>query len=126
MRRYLPILLFIGLTFAQDKYVAVFNLENNGLKDNQVRSVRNRLESELKKTGLKVVEREQINDLFKEQKLQFSGVVEDSLVRKIGSMLGASKLIIQSILFLYLHPSNIKSQQGLIRETPVCLRKMSV
>ena len=97
MRRYLSLLLFIGLAFTQDKYVAVFNLENNGLKDSQVRTIRNRLESELKKTGLKVVEREQMNDLFKEQKLQLSGVVEDSLVRKIGSMLGASHILLGSV-----------------------------
>ena len=98
MNKHLALLLSIGLVIAQeDTYVAVFNLENNGLKDSQVRTIRNRLESELKKTGLKVVEREQINDLFKEQQLQLSGVVEDSLVRKVGAMLGATHVLLGSV-----------------------------
>ncbi len=93
----LTLLLFIGLAFAEDKYVAVFNLENNGLEDNQVRTIKNRLESELQKAGLKVVERDQINDIFKEQKLQLSGVVDDSLGIEVGALLGATHILKGSV-----------------------------
>ena len=51
MRKYLPLLLFITSIFSDDRFIAVFNLENNGLTDNQIRTIRNRLESEIKKTG---------------------------------------------------------------------------
>ena len=96
MRKYLPLLLFITSIFSDDRFIAVFNLENNGLTDNQIRTIRNRLESEIKKTGLKVVEREQINDLYKEQKLQLSGAIEDSLVN-IGALLGATHVLSGSV-----------------------------
>jgi len=96
MHRYIPLLLFITSIFSDDRFIAIFNLENNGLTDNQIRTIRNRLESEIKKTGLKVVEREQINDLYKEQKLQLSGVIEDSLVN-IGALLGATHVLSGSV-----------------------------
>ena len=108
MKKYLFIVLLVGIGLSQktattakgndsdDRFIAVFNLENNGLKDNEIRTIRNRLESEIKKTGLKVVEREQINAIYKEQKLQLSGAVEDSLVR-IGALLGASHVLSGSV-----------------------------
>ena len=69
MRRYLSLLLFVGITLAQNTVVAVFDFENNGLNDAQVRQVRSRLESELEKAGgLAIVERKQINEVLKEQK----------------------------------------------------------
>jgi hypothetical protein len=37
MRRYISLLLFIGLAWGQSTTIAVFDLENNGLKDSEVR-----------------------------------------------------------------------------------------
>ena len=63
MVRYISLLLFIGLSLGQNLVVAVFDFENNGLNDAQVRQVTSRLESELDKAGgLMIVERKQIND----------------------------------------------------------------
>ena len=79
MIKYLSLLIFIGIAVAQNTVVAVFDFENNGLNDAQVRQVRSRLESELEKAGgLAIVERKQINEVLKEQKLQISGLVDDS------------------------------------------------
>ena len=108
MKKYLLIVLLVGVCLnpknaviakendSDNKFIAVFDLENNGLKDNEIRTIRNRLESEIKKTGLKVVEREQINELYKEQKLQLSGAVEHSLV-SIGALLGATHVLSGSV-----------------------------
>jgi TolB-like protein len=97
MVRYISLLLFIGLSLGQNIVVAVFDFENNGLNDAQVRQVTSRLESELDKAGgLMIVERKQINDLLEEQKLQISGLVDDDLV-EIGSMLGATHILTGSV-----------------------------
>jgi TolB-like protein len=108
MKKHFIIFLLVGIVLAQktavtvkendsdNKFIAVFDLENNGLRDNEIRTIRNRLESEIKKTGLKVVEREQINELHKEQKLQLSGAVEHSLVN-IGALLGATHVLSGSV-----------------------------
>ena len=55
----------MGITIAQNSVVAVFDFENNGLNDAQVRQVRSRLESELEKAGgLAIVERKQISGMM--------------------------------------------------------------
>ena len=97
MKRYISALLLIGLSLGQNIVVAVFDFENNGLNDAQVRQVTSRLESELEKAGgLTIVERKQINDLLEEKKLQMSGIVDDDLV-EIGSMLGATHILKGSV-----------------------------
>jgi TolB-like protein len=98
MRRYLSLLLFVGITLAQNTVVAVFDFENNGLNDAQVRQVRSRLESELEKAGgLAIFERKQINEVLKEQKLQISGIVDDGDLVEIGSMAGATHILSGSV-----------------------------
>ena len=88
----------MGITIAQNTVVAVFDFENNGLNDAQVRQVRSRLESELEKAGgLAIVERKQINEVLKEQKLQISGLVDDSDLVDIGSMAGATHILSGSV-----------------------------
>jgi len=57
MRRYISLLLFIGLALGQTT-IAVFPLENNGLKDSDARILTDRLQSEFVKIGdYTVVER---------------------------------------------------------------------
>ena len=90
MIKYISLLLFIGMPWGQTS-IAVFDFENNGIKDREVRQLTTRLESELVKIGdFRVVERTRIDDLFKEQKLQLSGCVEECLI-DVGKMLFNSR-----------------------------------
>ena len=96
MVRYITLLLFIGLVFAQDITIAVFDLENNGLKDSEISILTERLQSELVKVGgYTVVERKKIEKVFEEQKFQMSGCVEECLI-EIGMLLGAKEIVIGS------------------------------
>ena len=96
MCRYLPLLLFIGLAWGQTT-IAVFEFENNGLEPHEVRQLSTRLESELVKVGgFKVVERNKIDEILKEQKLQISGCVEECLI-DVGKMLGAKQIVLGSV-----------------------------
>ena len=97
MVRYITLLLFTNLIWGQNITIAVFDFENNGLETNEVRQLSTRLESELVKLGdFKVVERTKIDEVLKEQKLQFSGCVEECLV-DAGEILGANQIILGSI-----------------------------
>ena len=90
-------LIFINLIWGQNITIAVFDFENNGLETNEVRQLSTRLESELVKLGdFKVVERTKIDEVLKEQKLQISGSVEESLI-EVGEILGANQIILGSI-----------------------------
>lgn len=87
----------MSLIWGQNITIAVFDFENNGLKTNEVRQLSNRLESELVKIGnFKVVERNEIDKVLKEQKLQISGLVEEVFL-DVGRILGANQIILGSI-----------------------------
>jgi len=96
MIKRIALLLFIGLAFGQPTTIAVFDLENNGLKDSEIRILTERLQSELVKVGgYTVVERKKIEKVFEEQKFQMSGCVEECLI-EIGMLLGAKEIVIGS------------------------------
>jgi TonB family protein len=96
MKKYLPLLLFIGLAWGQTT-IAVFDFENNGLKKYEVRQLSTRLESEVVKIGgFRVVERTKIDEILKEQKFQMSGCVDECLI-EIGKMMGAKQIILGSV-----------------------------
>ena len=85
MTRYIILLHFIGLAFAQpkptEKHTAILVFTNHGLPSDDAKTISNRFESEIIKLGdLKVVERIQLNSLLKEQKMQQSGSVEESII----------------------------------------------
>jgi len=92
----ITLLLFIGLAWGQPTTIAVFDLENNGLKDSEISILTERLQSELVKVGgYTVVERKKIEKVFEEQKFQMSGCVEECLI-EIGMLLGAKEIVIGS------------------------------
>lgn len=96
MSRYLSLLLILGLTWGQT-ILAVFDFSNNGLRDNEVRTLTDRLRTELVKIdGITVVERTKIDDILKEQKLQRSGCVDECLI-DVGKILGATDVVIGSV-----------------------------
>ena len=97
MGRYLALLLFIGLTWGQEKTVAIFDFSGEGISSTDARLLTERIQTELVKLGkVKVVERAKIDDIFKEQKLQFSGCVDECLI-EVGKMVGATSIITGSI-----------------------------
>ena len=97
MIRDISLLLFIGLALGQDKNIALFDLTNNGLKPNEVRTLTDRLRTELVQLGkFKVVERSKIDDILKEQGFQLSGCVDECLI-EVGNLLGATSIILGSI-----------------------------
>ena len=95
MTKRLLLLLFIGLAWGQTT-IAVFDFSNNGLSNNEVSTLTDRLRTELVNVSeFKVVERSKIDDILKEQKFQLSGCVDECLL-EIGKMLGANEIVIGS------------------------------
>ena len=69
--------------------MAVFDFSNNGLSNNEVLTLTDRLRTELVRVSdNKIVERSKIDDILKEQKFQMSGCVDECLI-ELGKMLGA-------------------------------------
>ena len=98
MRRYLSLLLFVGITLAQNTAIAVFDLDNNGLNKSDIRLLTGRLQSELVKIGgYTIVERKKINEILNEQKLTMSGMVDDKHLINIGKMVGAKLIVLGNI-----------------------------
>ena len=76
--------------------VAVLTLDNNGLYQNEVELLTQRLQSEFVKTGsYRVIERAKIDKMFQEQAFQKQGYTEEVLIQ-IGKILGAHQIIIGS------------------------------
>ncbi len=96
MRKYLLSILLISLAWNQNITIAVFDFENNGLSDAEVRLITNRLETELEQIGdLKIVERQQINYYLDEKKLKMSGLIDDAT--EIGTITEATHILIGSV-----------------------------
>ena len=91
------ILSFFIMSFAlSQKTISVFDFSNNGLSNNEVSTLTDRLRTELVNVSeFKVVERSKIDDILKEQKFQLSGCVDECLL-EIGKMLGANQIVIGS------------------------------
>jgi len=93
----ITILFFFGLLWAQKQTLAVFDFSNNGLKNNDIKLLTDRLRVEIVQLGkYEVVERERIDEIFKEQQLQVSGCVDECLI-EVGKLLGASRIVLGSI-----------------------------
>tara|TARA_B100001250_G_C19563982_1_gene684622 strand:- start:87 stop:785 length:699 start_codon:yes stop_codon:yes gene_type:complete len=89
--------LITGIILGQIENVAVFDFSNNGIDDDEVVMLTDRLRTELVKYGkVNLVERSKINEVLTEQKLQLSGCVDECLI-EVGKILGASSIITGSI-----------------------------
>ena len=77
--------------------ISCFDFSNNGLKNNDIKLLTDRLRVEIVQLGkYEVVERERIDEIFKEQQLQVSGCVDECLI-EVGKLLGASRIVLGSI-----------------------------
>ena len=98
MRRYITLLLFIGLAWGQSTTIAVFDFENIGLEKSDVELLSDRLQSELVKIGgYRFVERKKIDNILNEQKFHISGIVDEKYLIEIGKILGAELIVIGNV-----------------------------
>ena len=89
--------LMVPAIWSQDKTIAVFDFENNGLDSSKVKILTDRLQSELVKIGgYRIVERSKIENILKEQKFQVSGLVEEEDLIDLGKILGAEMVLLGS------------------------------
>lgn len=84
--------------FSSNFTIAVFELKNIGLKKTDVEILTDRLQSELVKIGnYRLVERDKIDNILKEQKLQMSGLINEKYLIDIGKILGAELILIGNV-----------------------------
>jgi TolB-like protein len=84
---------------ANQPRIAVLSLEANGVPQEEVRTLTDRLRSTLVASGkFEVLERERTDALLKEQGLELSGVVhKEDVMARVGKLLGVSKMVGGSI-----------------------------
>ena len=106
LRRSSPIFLlfflFINLITAEtsvdkSQTIAIFDFTGNGVSNEIVNTLTDRLRSEIMKfKKINVVERKRIDAIMQEQKIQMSGCVDECLI-ELGKLVGSSSIIVGSI-----------------------------
>jgi TolB-like protein len=99
------LLLFSGCyhLFAEDSKmkIVLFDLKPISLSGDIALSVSDLLRTSLFKTGLfTILERNQINAIIEEQKMNLSGLTDDEYAAKIGAFLSANKVLVGSVMKL--------------------------
>ena len=98
MIRYITLLLFIGLSHAQDITIAVLEFEGKGVSQSETSTLSDRLRDELFNTGIyNVLERGLMEDILKEQGFQQTGCTSSECAIEAGNMLGVQQMIGGSI-----------------------------
>ncbi len=103
LKNFILVFVFIlssGLGFSETKKMklAILELEPAGVSKDTTRIVSDLIRTELFKTGLfDIVERGQIEQVLKEQKLQLSGVTGDAYSVKLGELLSAQKVMVGTV-----------------------------
>lgn len=101
--RNLPVvylLLFFAVYSQQEKpYVAVRDLESRGVSQNEVALISEQFRAELSKSNhFRIIERNQMADILKEQGFQQSGAcTDDACAVQIGQILGVRNIVVGSI-----------------------------
>ena len=105
MKKKLTILIIIfcicfGVVIAQEKLtIAVLDFSANGPSIYAAKAVSNFINTELAKNSqLTIVEREQLDSVLSEQKLQLSGFTDNEYAVKIGSILTVQKIVIGTLV----------------------------
>ena len=89
--------LFGASSFAQTT-IAVIDLEGIGISKDETNLLTNRLRNELVKTKVfRVVERQEMSKILKEQKFQASGCTSTECAVEIGQLLGVERIVMGSI-----------------------------
>lgn len=91
----LYLILMAGNNLAQDNTIAIIDLVAQGIKENEAILISEQLRSELiKYTKIKLIERNQMQEIFKEQGFQQSGCTNDTCAIEVGKLLDVKNLII--------------------------------
>jgi TolB-like protein len=95
---FLLLILLTSFTYADKVNIAVLELTGNGVNENDLAGLSNRLRTELFKTGeFTVVERSQMDLILKEQGFQQSGCTSSECAVDIGQMLNVKQMVAGSI-----------------------------
>ena len=104
MIKYFKILLIIlmyisGNLFSQDKkYIAVLDLDGEGISHSETKIISSRLRTDLINTNkFIVIEREKVNEILKEQGFQLSGCTSNQCVVEAGKILGVEQIVAGNI-----------------------------
>jgi len=82
-----------SMIFSQD-YLAVLQLDPQGLSEVEASILTDRLRSELFQTGqFQVIEREKMNQILDEQNFQLSGCTSNECMVEIGQLIGVQQII---------------------------------
>ena len=94
---FLLIVLFGASSFAQTT-IALLDLQGIGISKDETSLLTNRLRNELVKTKVyRVVERQEMSKILKEQKFQASGCTSTECAVEIGQLLGVERIVMGSI-----------------------------
>ena len=98
MYKYISLLLFIGLAFAQDITIAVLDFEGQGVSQSETKTLTDRLRDEMFKTDVYIVlERGKMDEVLKEQGFQQPGCSTDECMVEVGKLIGVEKIVSGSI-----------------------------
>ena len=83
--------------FIGSQTVAIFDFTGNGVSDEVVNTLTDRLRSEMMRfDNISVVERKRIDAVLEEQQIQLSGCADKCLI-EVGKLVGSSSIIVGSI-----------------------------
>ena len=92
----LPLLFWVSELKSQT--IAILEFEGKGISQTEASALTDRLNNEIYKLGkYKLVERNQVNEILKEQGFQQTGCSSDECVAEVGRLLGAQKMVAGSI-----------------------------
>ncbi len=99
----LSIILFLGASIFAQTTIAVIDLEGIGISKDETNLLTNRLRNELVKTkAFRVVERQEMSKILKEQKFQASGCTSTECAVEIGQLLGVERIVWKMMTAVYL------------------------
>lgn len=104
MRRFCLLILLISFLFTIPAYpaekvrIAIIDLQGKQVSKNMASGISDIIRSDLVDTGLfLVVERNQMNEILKEQGLQMTGCTDDACAVQVGKLLSANKMLVGEI-----------------------------
>ncbi len=103
MKKFLLILFILSLSeiYAENNSIAVLNLEAKNIETEKAELISERISIELFKSGqYKVIEREKLAQITKEQQLQLSGLTGTEYAARLGEILSAQQLLLGSLYFI--------------------------
>jgi hypothetical protein len=95
------ILLMPSTVIASKNRIAIMDLRADGISKNKALRISELIRTEMVNTGVyTVIERNQMDMVFKEQGIQQTGVINDAYAIKMGELLSAQKILIGTVMQL--------------------------